>query len=174
MKKEQSQIGIMYFPSITVVIGTIFMVYVSYSVYTLSQLFSTLQCTSTPCYTTILARLPKLQLNLFVSTVSNPMTSDVTKIGAIENFDYYKEFTRYVRCWSNLFHCFILKLSTEILSLFSQWILNRHSTKNISKWYNVFTHGSGERYWRWIWMEEFEARRTDSFTADASDRVYSS
>ena len=84
----------MYFPSITVVIGSIFMIYVSYSVYTLSQLFTTLQCTLTPCYKTILARLPKFQLNLFVSTVSNPLTSDVTKIGAIENFDYYKDLTR--------------------------------------------------------------------------------
>lgn len=84
----------MYIPSITVVIGAIFMVYVSYSVYTLSQLFTTLQCTSTPCYKTILARLPKLQLNLFVSTVSNPLTSDVTKIATIEHFDYYKDLTR--------------------------------------------------------------------------------
>lgn len=84
----------MYIPSITVVIGAIFMIYVSYSVYTLSQLFTTLECTSTPCYKTILARLPKFQLNLFVSTVSNPLTNDVTKIGAIEHFDYYKELTR--------------------------------------------------------------------------------
>lgn len=84
----------MYIPSISVIVGTIFMVYVSYSVYTLSQLFTTLQCTSTPCYTTILAKLPKLQLNLFVSTVNNPLTKDVTKIGAIDNFDYYKEVTR--------------------------------------------------------------------------------
>ncbi|XP_031627427.1 cleft lip and palate transmembrane protein 1-like protein [Contarinia nasturtii] len=81
-------------PSITVILGAIFMIYVSYSVYTLSQLFTTLQCTSTPCYTTILAKLPKLQLNLFVSPVSNPLTNDVTKIGAIEHFDYYKELKR--------------------------------------------------------------------------------
>lgn len=91
----------MYLPSITVIIGAIFMGYVSYSVYTLSQLFSSLQCTSTPCYTTILARLPKLQLNLFVSTINNPLTKDVTKIGAIEDFDYYKELTRYVFRWKN-------------------------------------------------------------------------
>lgn len=84
----------MYLPSLTVILGAIFMIYVSYSVYTLSQLFTTLQCTSTPCYTTILAKLPKLQLNLFVSPVSNPLTKDVTKIGAIDNFDYYKELKR--------------------------------------------------------------------------------
>lgn len=84
----------MYLPSLTVILGAIFMIYVSYSVYTLSQLFTTLQCTSTPCYTTILAKLPKLQLNLFVSPVTNPLTKDVTKIGVIDNFDYYKELKR--------------------------------------------------------------------------------
>lgn len=84
----------MSLPSITFILGAIFMVYVSYSVYTLSQLFSTLQCTSKPCYTTILAKLPKLQLNLFVSPLNNPLTKDVTKIGSIDNFDYYKKLKR--------------------------------------------------------------------------------
>lgn len=91
-------------PSITVIFGAIFMIYISYSIYTLSQLFTTPQCTSSPCYTTILAKLPKLQLNLFVSRVSNPLTADVTKIGAIDNFDYYKELKRY-GCHSHFFFC---------------------------------------------------------------------
>lgn len=78
-------------PSITVILGTIFMVYVAYSVFTLTQLFTTLKCSSQPCYRTLLAKNPKLQLNLFVSSMNNPLTKDVTKIGAINNFDYRKE-----------------------------------------------------------------------------------
>lgn len=81
-------------PSITLILSVIFMIYVAYSVFTLSQLFTTLECTSTPCFTTILAKNPKLQLNLFTSAVNNPLTKDVEKIGAIDNFDYRKEIER--------------------------------------------------------------------------------
>lgn len=81
-------------PSITVILGTIFMVYVAYSVFTLTQLFTTLKCSSQPCYKSIFVKNPKLQLNLFVSTVNNPLSKDVTKIGVINNFDYHNELKR--------------------------------------------------------------------------------
>lgn len=84
----------MPFPSFTAILGTIFMVYVAYSVFTLSQLFTTLQCSSKPCFRTLLSKNPKLQLNLFVSTVNNPLSKDVNKIGEVNNFDYNKEFKR--------------------------------------------------------------------------------
>lgn len=87
----------MPFPSITVVLSTIFTVYVGYSIYTLSQLFITLKCTSTPCYRTILASNPKLQLNLFTSTVNNPLTKDVTKVAVINNFEYRNTYEKYVK-----------------------------------------------------------------------------
>lgn len=75
-------------PSITVVLSTIFTVYVAYSIWTLSQLFTTLQCTSEPCYRTILTTNPKLQMNLFTSVINNPLTKDVTKVAVIKNFNY--------------------------------------------------------------------------------------
>lgn len=78
-------------PSISVIAGTVFMVYVTYSVFTLSQLFTSLKCSSQPCYTTLLASKPSLQLNLFTSLVNNPLTKDVTKIGVVNNFDYNTE-----------------------------------------------------------------------------------
>lgn len=81
-------------PSITAILGTLFMVYVAYSVFTLSQLFTTLQCSSKPCFKTLLSKNPKLQLNLFVSTMNNPLSKDVNKIGVVNNFDYSKEFKR--------------------------------------------------------------------------------
>lgn len=84
----------MSFPSITAILGTIFMLYVAYSVFTLSQLFTTLQCSSKPCFRTLLSKNPKLQLNLFVSTMNNPLSKDVTKIGVVNNLDYNKEFKR--------------------------------------------------------------------------------
>lgn len=81
-------------PSITVILGTVFMVYVAYSVFTITQLFTKLQCSSQPCFRTLLAKNPKLQLNLFVSTVNNPLSKDVTKIGVVNNFDYRNELKR--------------------------------------------------------------------------------
>lgn len=80
----------MQMPSITVVLSTVFTVYVLYSIFTLSQLFMTLKCTSAPCYRTLLVTNPKLQLNLFTSVVNNPLTKDVTKVATINNFQYRK------------------------------------------------------------------------------------
>lgn len=92
--KRQNRLEIMPLPSITVILGTIFMVYVAYSVFTLSQLFTTLQCSSEPCYRTLLAKDPKLQLNLFTSGVNNPLSKDVTKVGVVNDFDYHKTLQR--------------------------------------------------------------------------------
>lgn len=78
-------------PSITVILTTVFTVYVSYSIFTFSQLFMTLKCTSTPCYRSLLTTNPKLQLNLFTSVVNNPLTKDVTKVGTINNFQYRQD-----------------------------------------------------------------------------------
>lgn len=132
----------MSLPSITVILGAIFMIYVSYSVFTLSQLFTSLQCTSTPCYTTILAKLPKLQLNLFVSPINNPMTKDVTKIGAITNFDYYKELKRLVRLV-----ILIIKLYLDtfiyLFYTFKQRVYRRYPVKNLQEWHNVSSYGFG-------------------------------
>lgn len=132
----------MSLPSITVILGAIFMIYVSYSVFTLSQLFTSLQCTSTPCYTTILAKLPKLQLNLFVSPINNPMTKDVTKIGAITNFDYYKELKRLVHLV-----ILIIKLYLDtfiyLFYTFKQRVYRGYPDKNLQEWHNVSSYGFG-------------------------------
>lgn len=119
----------MFLPSITVILGAIFMIYVSYSVFTLSQLFTSLQCTSTPCYTTILAKLPKLQLNLFVSSINNPMTKDVTKIGVIADFDYYKELKK----WVVNFHCFFFNIIHFCNIIFVKIVFIREFTVDIPR-----------------------------------------
>lgn len=84
----------MQLPSITLILSTIFVVYIAYSVWTLSQLFTTLKCSTIPCYTSILTTNPKLQLVLFTSVQNNPLSKDVTKITSIGNFDYRNEFER--------------------------------------------------------------------------------
>lgn len=81
-------------PSITAIVGTLFMLYVTYSAYSITRLFISLECSSEPCYKSILSKDPKLQLNLFTSTVNNPLSKDVTKIGQVSRFDYRNEYTR--------------------------------------------------------------------------------
>lgn len=47
-----------------------------------------------PCYRTILKTNPKLQLNLFTSTVNNPLTKDVTKVAVINDFQYHENYEK--------------------------------------------------------------------------------
>ncbi|XP_055607225.1 lipid scramblase CLPTM1L isoform X2 [Uranotaenia lowii] len=84
----------MYIPSISVILCTIFMCYISHSVYTLVKLFTTPVCSQKPCFHSYLANNPKLQLLFFMSTTSNPIGSEVKKIETIRSFEYNNEFTR--------------------------------------------------------------------------------
>lgn len=86
----------MQLPSLTLVLSTGFVCYILHSMWALSQLFSTLSCSETPCYTSFLATNPKLQLALFTSPTKNPIGSEVTQVASFRDFDYREEISRYV------------------------------------------------------------------------------
>lgn len=80
-------------PSITFILGSAFLSYILYSVYSLSLLFSAPQCSGKPCFTSFLATNPKLQLLLFTATKYNPISSEVTKLTTIKKFDYREAYS---------------------------------------------------------------------------------
>lgn len=84
----------MFIPSISSILGCIFLLYIGHSMWSLAHLFNTLQCTDTPCFKSYLATNPKLQLALFTSHASNPISTEVKKVVTIRNFDYRNEFHR--------------------------------------------------------------------------------
>ncbi|XP_054730391.1 lipid scramblase CLPTM1L [Anastrepha obliqua] len=78
----------MFFPSITTILGVAFMAYIAHSMWVMAQLFTTLQCSSQPCYTSFLSENPRMQLALFTSSSINPISSEASKIFSTKNFDY--------------------------------------------------------------------------------------
>lgn len=88
----------MKIPSVTVILCSLFFCYIAHSIYTLVKLFSTPICSKQPCFQSYFATNPKLQLVLFTSHTSNPISSEVTKITSIRRFDYYNEYKRWILC----------------------------------------------------------------------------
>lgn len=84
----------MQLPSLTLILSTTFVLYILHSMWALSQLFTTLKCTQTPCFTSYLATEQKLQLILFTSTTKNPISSEVTEIAVLNKFNVDKELNR--------------------------------------------------------------------------------
>ncbi|EDW78430.1 uncharacterized protein Dwil_GK16182 [Drosophila willistoni] len=82
----------MALPSISTLLGVAFLAYISHSIYQMSQLFTTLQCSSTPCYTSFLADRPRLQLALFSSQTRSPLASEVKDLYKTKRFDYTHPF----------------------------------------------------------------------------------
>ncbi|XP_053947801.1 lipid scramblase CLPTM1L [Anastrepha ludens] len=78
----------MFFPSITTILGVAFMAYIAHSMWVMAQLFTTLHCSSQPCYTSFLSENPRMQLALFTSSSINPISSEASKIFSTKNFDY--------------------------------------------------------------------------------------
>lgn len=62
--------------------------------WTMTQLFAGLSCTSAPCYKSFLDKKPKMQLAVFTSVPSNPIASETTKIFHLEDFNYLLPFQR--------------------------------------------------------------------------------
>lgn len=60
----------------------------------MSQLFTTLHCTETPCYESFLAQHPRMQLALFSSQTRNPIASEVQDLYKERRFDYTQPFDR--------------------------------------------------------------------------------
>ncbi|XP_068158170.1 lipid scramblase CLPTM1L [Drosophila tropicalis] len=82
----------MALPSISTLLGVAFLAYITHSIYQMSQLFTTLQCSSTPCYTSFLADRPRLQLALFSSQTRSPLASEVKDLYKTKRFDYTHPF----------------------------------------------------------------------------------
>lgn len=86
----------MFRPSITIILSSLFVIYISYSIWTMAQLFTNLKCSGTPCYTSILSTKPKLQIALFTSEHSNPLSNQVKELAVFSAFDYHEAFERFV------------------------------------------------------------------------------
>lgn len=84
----------MYLPSLTNVLGIIFFVYIAHSMWTMAQLFRSLECTSVPCYQSFLGKKPEMQLALFTSVSRNPIATETTKIMHLNNFNYSAPFEK--------------------------------------------------------------------------------
>lgn len=87
----------MHFPSFTVILSGVFIGYISYSIYVVSLLFTPPPCTEEKhCIKSYLSDQPKLQLNLFTSTMRRPLKTEVTNIYKDTNFHYLHESDMYV------------------------------------------------------------------------------
>lgn len=84
----------MALPSISTVVGVAFLAYIMHSIYQMSQLFTTLHCTETPCYESFLAQRPRMQLALFSSQTRSPIASEVQDLYKERRFDYTQPFDR--------------------------------------------------------------------------------
>ncbi|XP_034489727.1 cleft lip and palate transmembrane protein 1-like protein [Drosophila innubila] len=82
----------MALPSISTLVGVAFVAYIVHSIYQMSQIFTTLQCSDSPCYRSFLAEQPRLQLALFSSLSRNPIGSEVQDLYKEKRFDYGKAF----------------------------------------------------------------------------------
>lgn len=81
-------------PSITVIVSSLFVIYIAYSIWTMIQLFNSLQCTGKPCYTSFLATKPQLQIALFTSENPNPLSNQVKEVEVFHNFNYAEDFEK--------------------------------------------------------------------------------
>ncbi|EDX17791.1 GD17104 [Drosophila simulans] len=82
----------MALPSISTLLGVAFLAYIGHSIYQMSQLFTTLQCSGVPCYTSFLADRPRLQLALFSSLSRSPIATEVRDLYKAKRFDYDQNF----------------------------------------------------------------------------------
>lgn len=86
----------MWFPSLTLILSGIFIAYIGHSIFSLSRLFTTLECSETPCFTSYLQTEPKLQMLLFTSVTKNPISSEVSAVATLSHFDVHAEINRLV------------------------------------------------------------------------------
>ncbi|KAM7349608.1 lipid scramblase CLPTM1L [Cochliomyia hominivorax] len=84
----------MAFPSITTILGVAFLGYIGHSMWMMAQLFTTLKCSDIPCYISFLTNKPRMQLALFTSTGANPISTEVTKLDSVKNFNYWENYEK--------------------------------------------------------------------------------
>ncbi|XP_034947585.1 cleft lip and palate transmembrane protein 1-like protein isoform X1 [Chelonus insularis] len=79
----------MYRPSLTLIISGLFVACIIHSIYNISLLFTAPSCEiGERCLYSYLEHNPKLQLHLFISPTSKPVSSEVSSIYSTLNFNY--------------------------------------------------------------------------------------
>jgi hypothetical protein len=82
-------------PSLTSILSCVFVGYIVYSMFTFAHLFRRLECTDkSRCYQNFLNKSPKLQLALFTSHSTSPISTEVTRVVNVRNFDYHDSYQR--------------------------------------------------------------------------------
>lgn len=79
----------MYVPSLNVILSSLFLIYIAHNMWVMKQLFSQIECTDKPCYSSYLARRPRMQLGLFLSTRATPISSEVSVLALLQPFEYW-------------------------------------------------------------------------------------
>ncbi|XP_012227535.1 lipid scramblase CLPTM1L [Linepithema humile] len=79
----------MRWPSLSVILSEVFLAYIVYSIYTLSQLFVSPACEDgKPCLKSYLSDRPRMNLYIYSSVRKNPASRDVDPVYSTQNFDY--------------------------------------------------------------------------------------
>jgi hypothetical protein len=82
-------------PSLTSLLSVVFIGYIVYSMFTFAHLFRRLERSDQfSCYQNFLNKNPRLQLALLTSPSTSPVSSDVTKIVNVRNFDYREPYQK--------------------------------------------------------------------------------
>ncbi|XP_025996672.1 cleft lip and palate transmembrane protein 1-like protein isoform X2 [Solenopsis invicta] len=81
----------MQWPSLSVILSEVFLGYIVYSIYTLSQLFVSPVCEDgNPCLESYLIERPRLDLYMYSSVRRNPANRDADLVHSAQSFDYYR------------------------------------------------------------------------------------
>lgn len=151
-------------PSFTLILSCVFMAYVGHSVYTFAKIFRAPECTKEPCFSSFLDESPHLQLALFTSHKANPISSEVHLVESIAEFDYSKEFVKYVA--GKLY-----SIDPSFIHIFIpfQDIPGAHLKPHTTKWVDAFTRDSRRSRWTTPHLGHNEARRAHRCSEDLTD-----
>lgn len=104
----------MQWPSLSVILSEVFLGYIVYSIYTLSQLFVSPVCEDgNPCLESYLIERPRLDLYMYSSVRRNPANRDADLVHSAQSFDYYRTQTM----WASLHSRISLRFPFSYFSL---------------------------------------------------------
>jgi hypothetical protein len=79
----------MQWPSLSIILSKVFLAYIVYSIYTLSQLFVSPVCEDgKPCLESYLSKQPQLDLRIYSSIKRNPGGRGANLVYSARNFNY--------------------------------------------------------------------------------------
>lgn len=101
----------MWIPSVSFILISLFIIYITHTMWTLAQLFIPPSCTATTkyCLKPFLKNNPKLELLLYTSASSKPTQTEVQLIDRISKFEYSEPFEKYIYLSSTIcLHIYII------------------------------------------------------------------